>query len=68
MNTEPKYVKVVEWIKRQIGKKRFVPGDKIPSENELSGQFQLSRQTIRHAISVLEEEGILTRLQEAGLM
>ncbi len=66
MHAEPKYIKVVEWIKEQIGKKSFVPEDKIPSENELSGQFQLSRQTIRHAISVLEEEGILTRIQGSG--
>ena len=66
LNAEPKYIKVVEWIKNQIENREFMPGDKIPSENDLGVRFHLSRQTIRHAISVLEEEGILTRLQGSG--
>ncbi len=66
MNTSPKYIQVVNWVKERIEAKEFKPNEKIPSENDLSGQFGLSRQTIRHAISVLEEEGILTRMQGSG--
>lgn len=66
MPSEPKYMQVVHWLKSQIEKKHFSPNEKIPSENELSAQFGLSRQTIRHAISILEEEGILTSVQGSG--
>lgn len=66
MSSEAKYMQVVHWIKTQIQQKHFSPNEKILSENELSAQFSLSRQTIRHAISVLEEEGILTRVQGSG--
>lgn len=66
MDSKAKYMQVVDWIKNQINSRQFCPGEKIPSENELSDRFGLSRQTIRHAISILEEEGILTRMQGSG--
>lgn len=61
-----KYIEVVEWIQRQIETKELLPGAKIYSENELSAKFQLSRQTIRHAIGLLEEKGILVRVKGSG--
>ena len=66
MDSEAKYMRVVHWIKEQIEQKNFCPKEKIPSENELSERFGMSRQTIRHAISVLGEEGILTRVRGSG--
>lgn len=63
---EPKYVVVVKWIKEKIEKKELKAGDKLYSENELSELFGLSRQTIRHAIEVLEKENLVTRLQGSG--
>lgn len=63
---QPKYVQVVEWIKKQIATGKLKPGDKIYSENELSTMFNMSRQTIRHAIGELEEEGIIQRRQGSG--
>lgn len=61
-----KYIKVVEWIQHQIATKELLPGAKIHSENELSQMFQLSRQTIRHAIGLLEEKGIVIRVKGSG--
>ncbi len=66
MDYEAKYMQVVHWVKERIEQKEFCPNEKIPSEHELSEQFALSRQTIRHAISILEEEGILTRVRGSG--
>ena len=31
-------------------------GEKLPSENELSEHFGLSRQTVRHAVDILEQQ------------
>lgn len=61
-----KYIEVVEWIQKQIETKALLPGAKIYSENELSEMFHLSRQTIRHAIGLLEEKGILVRVKGSG--
>lgn len=39
--------------------KRFFPGDKLPNENELSAELNISRTTLREAIRVLVTSGIL---------
>ena len=61
-----KYMELVNWIEEQIAAKRFLPGQKMCSENELKDMFHVSRQTIRHAISILENEGVLVRRQGSG--
>lgn len=39
--------------------KRFMPGDKLPNENELSEELNISRTTLRESIRVLVTNGIL---------
>lgn len=62
----PKYLQIVNWIKEQIELGKLLPGQKIYSENELSQMFGMSRQTVRHAVSVLEQEEILTSIRGSG--
>ena len=61
-----KYQEVIDWIQDQVGSGRLGPGDKIPSENELCNQFNISRQTARHAIGILVHDGILTAERGSG--
>lgn len=63
---EPKYISLVNWIKNKISIRELHPGDKLYSENELSEMFGLSRQTVRHAIGILEEEGLVERVRGSG--
>ena len=63
---EPKYISLVNWIKNKISIRELHPGDKLYSENELSEMFGLSRQTVRHAIGILEEEGLVERIRGSG--
>lgn len=63
---EPKYVILVNWIKDQISTQGLHPGEKLYSENELSEMFSLSRQTVRHAIGILETEGLVERVRGSG--
>lgn len=65
-NSQSKYMELVNWIKDQVASKKFLPGQKMYSENELRDMFHISRQTVRHAISVLEKEGVITRIQGSG--
>lgn len=62
----PKYLIVQEWIKSEINKGTYTNGDKIPSENELMERFGFSRQTIRLAISHLENMGYLEKIKGSG--
>jgi GntR family transcriptional regulator, histidine utilization repressor len=41
-------------------------GDRVPSENQLAEQFQVSRMTARRALTELVDEGILARSQGLG--
>lgn len=65
-NSTPKYMALVQWIREQIRTSRLLPGQKLYSENELKDKFGISRQTVRHAISILETEGVLRRVRGSG--
>ncbi len=65
-NSMSKYQSVISWLTEQIDTGKFSPGEKIPSENELCGRFGLSRQTIRHAISKLVDDGLVESRQGSG--
>lgn len=63
---EPKYLGLMNWIRQQIADGVFSIGDRLPSEKELGDMFSISRQTVRQATSVLENEGILERRRGSG--
>ncbi len=63
---QTKYQEVIEYIQLQIENGSLKPGDKIHSENELSTMFGISRETVRKAIGVLQEQGILSRIKGSG--
>ena len=42
------------------------PGDRLPSEAELSDQFEVSRMTARQAVQTLSAEGLIDRRRGAG--
>ena len=66
VNILAKYQKIIDWLNKNIDNGTLKPGDKIPSENVLCKQFELSRQTVRHAISKLSEEGLLESRRGSG--
>lgn len=66
MEKNPKYMELVVWVKSQIESGELKPGQKMYSENELTELFGLSRQTVRHAIGILEEEGLVERIRGSG--
>lgn len=62
----PKYLEILKWINEQIQTKKLTAGQKMYSENELKDMFGVSRQTVRHAIGILEQDGIIRRIQGSG--
>jgi GntR family transcriptional regulator of arabinose operon len=62
----PKYQVLSDYLRKEIRDGRLAPGQRIPSENELVKEFELSRVTVRHAIDILEEENLLVRMKGSG--
>lgn len=61
-----KYVKIYEEIKRQLLSGDFRDGDKLPTENEYSERYAVSRPTVTKALNALEEEGFILRKTGSG--
>jgi len=66
MINTPKYLDIVEWTKLQIKNEVFKPNDKFLSEAELGKKFNVYRQTVRRALEILENQGLITRVQGSG--
>lgn len=66
MEREPKYQTIISWVKTMIRSGDLKEGDRLPSENELCRRFQLSRQTVRHALEILEAERMVVKVQGSG--
>ncbi|MGW5690988.1 GntR family transcriptional regulator [Streptomyces asiaticus] len=55
---------IADALREAIDKGRFREGDKLPSETELVDHFGVSRMTVRNALSLLQQEGLV--LSEHG--
>lgn len=62
----PVYYQIKQTIKGWITSGEFNCGEKIPSEMELAANFEVSRLTVRQAISQLVQEGLLTSKRGEG--
>lgn len=62
----PLYVTVYETITQWLREGRYKPGDKLPGENVLAEQFQVSRGTLRQAMLLLQEDGLISNHQGKG--
>ena len=49
-----KYFQLMEDLREQILSGQIQAGDKLPSENELAAAYQISRQTVRKALAMLQ--------------
>lgn len=54
-----KYYTLSEDLKRMILDGDIQAGDRLPSENELSARYSISRHTVRKALAILENEGYI---------
>ena len=57
---------IAQSLREAIGKGAWVAGARLPTENELAAQFDVSRPVIREAMSVLKHEGLVTSRQGVG--
>jgi len=62
----PLYAQLKESIVKALDEGLLVPGDKLPTEEELCEHFGVSRPVIRQAYSELISDGIITRIKGKG--
>jgi GntR family transcriptional regulator, histidine utilization repressor len=62
----PLYQQVKDYIVGRILAGDWAEGEKVPSENELTRELEVSRMTVHRALRELTGEGWLERLQGAG--
>ena len=63
---EIKYRQLAERLKQELENYIRQGTYKLPTEKELCEQFHASRQTIRQALLILEQEGLIARKQGSG--
>ncbi|WP_269758231.1 GntR family transcriptional regulator [Thalassobacillus sp. C254] len=59
-----KYDLIYDELAKQIQEGVIKPGTLLPSEKELTEQFETSRETIRKALNLLSTHGIFKRFKE----
>lgn len=65
-DTRHLYLQVIEQIKRDIENGLYHEKEKLPSEFQLSKSLGVSRATLREALRILEEDGVVTRRHGVG--
>ncbi len=60
------YVQLYEDLKKKIESNVYREGEKIPSDDELKTKFGVSMITVKKALSMLKEEGLLQRIPGVG--
>lgn len=66
MKKEPLYQKIVSDIMAQIQSGELKPGDQVPTELEISKQYNVSRITSKRALTELENQQLIERIQGRG--
>lgn len=56
----PLFERIADELRNRIGSGDFPPGTKLPAEQEIAEHHQVSRDTVRRALTVLTQEGLLS--------
>lgn len=62
----PIYLRIVEAIVEQLDQGEPAPGDRLPTERALAEDFGVNRRTVRRALDVLAQRGLIERVQGSG--
>ncbi len=62
----PLYSRVSWILQNKILSGQYEPGDKLPTEDELVQYYDVSKITVRNALSLLEADGLIRRIRGKG--
>jgi len=61
-----KYEIVEDWVKTGMQSGRFLPGDQLPSESQISCELSIARNSVRQALGNLAAQGFVETRQGVG--
>jgi len=67
MSRTPLWSAIADTLRRAIAAGEYKVGDKLQTEAALSARFGVNRHTVRHALKVLAEEGLVHSRRGAGV-
>lgn len=62
----PRYVQLADVLRGRIARGRWKAGERVPTLEELTREFDVARVTVRQAVDVLSREGLLSAQQGRG--
>jgi GntR family transcriptional regulator len=62
----PRYLQLAELIRQRVAKEHWPPGSLLPSIEHLMREFDVARVTVRQAIALLADEGLLSPQRGRG--
>ncbi len=65
-NTLPKHSQLSEMLIREIMSGRIPDGTRLPTERQMATDFDVAVGTLRKALAILQEKGLLERIQGSG--
>lgn len=65
-SSEPLWSQLAAILRQQIADGTLAPGDPLPSEQALQDEHGVSRGTVRHALRVLKDEGLVVTFAGRG--
>ena len=63
---DKKYLNIYNIIVNKIESKEYVANDKLPSEKELMDEYNVSRDTVRKSLNMLEQNGYIQKSKGKG--
>lgn len=63
----PPYMQVANALRERIQSGQIPPGRRIPSLVELEAEFGVARDTLRKAVKVLKDEGLVETVSGMGV-
>lgn len=63
---EPKYIRVVEEIKKRITNGKYPTGEVIPKQEDLAEELGVSRMTVKKALDILTVDGLVMPKRGVG--
>lgn len=61
-----KYIEIYSQLLEMIDQGEIKSGEKLPSENELMKMYQVSRDTVRKSLALLEQNGYISKVKGKG--
>jgi len=62
----PAYIQLAQILRQRISSEIYTSGNRLPSEAAIAGSFKVSGMTVRQALGVLVNEGLVERIQGRG--